>query len=235
MTAYNEMTFMPIKLDWCRRNDIDLYVIDNMSDDGTWEWLQSNGVASHRFDTQGAFHLEWLQQEIVKTLHDLKPDWVIYHGADLFFQTDGGIRATIERADSDGYNLIDMECLTFFNTGEQRNHPITSFRHFGSQGAITMIHKYYPDIVYKADDVRFSEHKNIRLSSDGVIINFGQTKRAQEREQTLSRRKRAWELGLNKNYGNHYTSGSDQNWIWDKIELQCIDTSKHLKYYESIL
>ena len=235
MTAYNEITFMPIKWEWCKKHNLELYVIDNMSTDGTWEWLQANGIPSHRFDTNGAFHLEWLQQEIIRTIHTIKPDWVIYHGADLFFQTPEGIRITIEKADARGYNLIAMECLTFYNTGEARQNPITSFKYFASQGNLVMIHKYGDDVRYLADDVRFTSTKNKCCIVEGCMINFGQTKTAEERESTLQRRKRAWELGLNASYGHHYVGGSKKKWLWDKKELTHISMSSHYGSYESIL
>ena len=228
MTAFNEMKYLPIKLDWCRINDVELYVIDNMSDDGTWEWLQDNNVASHRFDTQGAFHLQWLQQEIERTINTLDADWVIYHGADLFFQTPEGIRATIEQADRDGYNLIEMECINIFNTGDAVHE------YYKTIGNITMIHKNIEGVHYFSDDVRF-DNDNKKYLADGVIINFGLTKSAAEREQTFDRRKKAWELGLCENWGGHYTEGHDRGWIWDKQNLDYIVESKHYKHYLEFL
>lgn len=236
MTAYNELEFLPIKWDWCKRNGLDLYVIDNMSDDGTSEWLQSNGIPSHQFNTDGAFHLEWLQQEIIKTLNTLKPDWVIYHGADLFFQTDEGIRKTIERADKEGFNLIEMPCLTFYNTGEEReDNPINRYKYFANQGFLTMVHKYADDIRYMADDVRFTEQDNKLFTASGCMMNFGQTKTKEAREQTLARRRKAWEIGLPSNYGSHYNDGNVREWRWNKSELTNINDSQYLMYYESIL
>lgn len=228
MTAYNETTFLPIKLDWCRRHGLDLYVIDNYSDDGTWEWLQENNVASHRFDTQGAFHLEWLQAEIVRTLHILQPDWVIYDDADQFYQTDEGIRATIEQADEQGCNLIEMEFINILNTGDGEHN------YFNSPGKITKIHKYSSDILYTADNVSF-EGDNRKCFVDGVIINMGQIKTAEERNQTFERRKKAWELGLCRGWGTHYEGGNAINWLWDKADLEDIRLSKYYKFYAELI
>ena len=84
LTIYNEIKFLPYKLQYCIDNNLDLYVIDNMSNDGSWEWLQENNIKSHRFDTDGMFYLKALQKEMVKTVHKEKPDWAIYNGCDLF-------------------------------------------------------------------------------------------------------------------------------------------------------
>ena len=80
LTIYNEIKFLPYKLQYCIDNNLDLYVIDNMSNDGSWEWLQENNIKSHRFDTDGMFYLKALQKEMVKTVHKEKPDWAIYNG-----------------------------------------------------------------------------------------------------------------------------------------------------------
>ena len=84
LTIYNEIEFLPYKIKYCKENDLDLYIIDNMSNDGSWEWLQKNNIKSHRFDTNEMFDLKALQGEIISTVHKEKPNWVIYNGCDLF-------------------------------------------------------------------------------------------------------------------------------------------------------
>ncbi len=61
MHVYNEGKMLPYTLQYQKAHDVPLYVIDNMSNDGTWEVLQEQGIASHRFDTGGAFHRKDLQ------------------------------------------------------------------------------------------------------------------------------------------------------------------------------
>ena len=65
LTVWNEREYLPLKLEYCKQNKLEPYVIDNMSDDGSWEYLQDQGVKSHRVDTDGSFDLRILQDEIV--------------------------------------------------------------------------------------------------------------------------------------------------------------------------
>lgn len=104
--VYNEINFLKYRLKWSKYNQFDLFIVDNMSNDGTYEFLKQHQIAHSRIDTDGAFHLFMLQEEINKKIHEIKPDWVIYHGADMFYFSENGCRYDIERADSEGYELL---------------------------------------------------------------------------------------------------------------------------------
>ena len=47
--VYNEMEYLPHQLKYIKSQGLDVYVIDNCSTDGTWEWLQENKTPSHQF------------------------------------------------------------------------------------------------------------------------------------------------------------------------------------------
>tara|TARA_B100000315_G_C14180540_1_gene408697 strand:- start:132 stop:455 length:324 start_codon:yes stop_codon:yes gene_type:complete len=98
---WNEIDYLPLKIKWCEKNNIEPYIIDNMSDDGSWEWLQKNNIPSHRFDTGGAFHLSKLNDEMTKTLHKIKPSWIIYMGCDEFFVGDKPLIKTFKQYDKE--------------------------------------------------------------------------------------------------------------------------------------
>jgi hypothetical protein len=61
---------------------------------------------------------------------------------------------------------------------------------------------------------------NVGFSDDVFMFNFGNAKPAAERNQTLRRRRAAWQEGLRKNWGSHYEYGEKRNWTWRKDELQ---------------
>ena len=84
---YNELEWLQKKVDYCKDNGLNLYVIDNMSTDGTYEWLVDNRVCCHRFDTEEIYHLPRLQAEMMRVLKDLQPEWVVYLDADLFIDS----------------------------------------------------------------------------------------------------------------------------------------------------
>ena len=237
LTVYNEIKYLPLKVAWCKKNNLDLYVIDNMSNDGTWEYLQKNKIKSHRVNTNESFDLIALQKEIVKTLHKEKPDWVVYNGADLFFQTDGPktLYEHIISADTEGINLLEMSCIYMYNTGEDTSkfNPFNTYFYYRPFMTITMIHKYHKDVHYHADRVDVPNPKKKRLP--GVIINFGQAKTLEEREDTFKRRKKAWDSGkLHKDLGGHYREGKILNWVWEKNSLIDIRTSKFAKYFKEL-
>jgi hypothetical protein len=229
LTAYNEIEYLPIKWEFCKRNGLYLYVIDNMSDDGTWEWLKENNIPSHRFDTDGEFHLKKLQQEIIRTTRIIEPDWVIYNGCDLFPATEEPLGTIIERIDKQGYNSAAMPCVFVANTGEERtDNPFKTYFYYSEYRKLIMIYKYDPMIFYDADMVVLP-FKNA-TDIDGVMINYGGTKPPEEREETFKRRQKAWDSGMEPTHGSHYREGSRRGWVFTKEELKDIRQSDYFKY-----
>jgi len=231
LTIYNEIKFLPYKLQYCKDNDLDLYVIDNMSNDGSWEWLQDNNIKSHRFDTNGMFYLKALQKEMVKTVHEEKPDWAIYNGCDLFPLVKGSLGKKLEEINKEGYNLATIDYLMFCNTGEERSNPFTTYFHFHGLRSLMMIHKYDPKFDYYGDAVKISAQNKI-YNLEGVMPNYGCTKTKEERDETYARRKKAWDAGVTlKGHGIHYKGGKEINWLWEKDKLTDV---RNTKYYEFI-
>lgn len=243
LTTYNEVEFLPFKLNFCKHHNLDLYVIDNYSNDGTWQWLQDNNIKSHRFDTNGAFALELLQAEIINTLKFIKdkPDWVIYNGTDLFPISLPNLNDEIASIDSLGYNIASIDCIGMFNTGEVRQQsPFNTFFHYAlndkkNNKPLQMIHKYHPNIKYFGDHVYIPGEEPKVKKIDGVMINYGQTKTSAEREETLSRRQRAWDLNITpRGHGYHYSVGHKRNWLWSKSECIDIRESEYLPYIKHL-
>jgi glycosyltransferase involved in cell wall biosynthesis len=229
-TVYNELDYIPLKAAWCRANGLELYVIDNMSTDGTWEWLQKNGIASHRFDTAGEFHLVKLQEEMTKTIHRIKPDWVIYHGADLFFSTFMPLNKMIAIYDEKGFNRLAMQYAQVCFTGEERVVPFNPFSNFvyGSQGKVySFIGKYHPELKLQGDGLNFPDISEVQIV--GVIANYGHTKERERREETVKRREKAWANGLAANLGRHYKR-APETWQWAKEMLTDLRKSSAWKY-----
>jgi hypothetical protein len=232
--VWNEIKFIKYKHEWAKDQGIDLYIIDNMSDDGTWEYLQENNIPSHRLDTNGTFDLIRLQSEVIKVLHQIKPDWYIYHGADLFFFTPDGIKNDIIKTDKEGYDSISLKHLEIRNSGENFELGMNLFDtyFFGTiEPDLTMIGKYSNNIEIIADNINHIKTKNIK---SGLLVNYGMTKSKEEREETLRRRQKAWESGLNKNYGIHYPMGQKINWTWDRNILTDIRNTEYSYYLNTI-
>ncbi len=233
-TVYNEMKCLPDMVKYWRAQDIEMYYIDNYSTDGTWEYLQAENIPSHRLDTNQAFDLAAIQDEIEKTLHKLKPDWFIYAAADLYYATDKPLKETISKATIQGYNQITLPCFYAHNTGERRNNQLFGTYYYVSKrkNPLVMISKYHKDISLKGDCIVMPNPNFVGIN--GMIINFGQTKSKKEREETYKRRQKAWERGLSKHYGAHYLEGQKVNWKWEKDQLIDIRSLNEYKYYEQM-
>lgn len=232
--VYNEMAYLPMKLEWMRREGLDsLYIIDNMSTDGTWEWAQKNNIPSHRLDTNGAFDLDRLNSEVISVLHKIKPDWVIIIDPDTFFITQNGIKKDIEITNNEGYDGIHLDYIAMINTGEESKefdpfntyfyaHPVTK--------TLRQAAKYRSDISLLADDfMPFGKPKKI----EGCEINYGNTK-GKIRDEVYERRIKAWNNGLNPGYGGHYKTGNSLGWQWEKGDKMDVRDSKYYEYIKTL-
>ena len=63
----------------------DIFVMDNFSNDGTYEWLLENNISTTRIDTNDSFYLSKLQRALVEEIKKISPDWIIYTGVDMFY------------------------------------------------------------------------------------------------------------------------------------------------------
>ena len=65
LTVWNEREYLPLKLEYCKQNKLEPYIIDNMSTDGSWEYLQENKIPSHRLSN--SFILLFIPHIIIKS------------------------------------------------------------------------------------------------------------------------------------------------------------------------
>lgn len=225
LSTWNEADFIRWKINWARNNGVELYVCDNMSDDGTWEILQKEGIRCHQYDTRGIFSEHLMQAEVRQAMDALRPDWMIYNGADLFPIISGGIRAACNRADSIDANVIRLKFLSARYTGEDRQPgelPFLKYTHCHDDGYLDFIFRWHKDIRLNGDSVEFPYEKRV-LIPDGLMINYGDTKTKERRLATLMRKQKAWnDLGENPGLGEHLRAGFERGWLWDKKELQNI-------------
>ena len=66
------------------------------------------------------------------------------------------------------------------------------------------------------------------------MINYGNTKTKEEREETLERRRKAWANGEPPGHGSHYLEGERNNWIWPIEDLTDIRETKYWKYVQKL-
>jgi glycosyltransferase involved in cell wall biosynthesis len=229
--AYNERPYIPYMVDYYRDQGCDLFIIDNYSTDGTYEWLVENNVRTIRVDTNESFHLKKLQYALGAALVNIRPDWVVYCGVDCYYHFRGTIVEEVQKAEQSGCSIIEIQHYSIYNTGERFQLPFPSTYFYGQRNRnLQMIGKYSPQFRFVADSVAVPNKKV--YSSDGIFLNYGMCKPKEERERTYARRQKAWKLGEDRGHGVHYRPAQQHNWIWNKKKLIDIRTTS---FYNMIL
>ena len=218
MSIYNEKNFLPLKIQWCRNNNIDLYVCDNISDDGSWELLQKEEIASHQYDTDGMFSETLMQKEIKETLQKLSPEWVLYMGCDMFFDI------------PKNYNEYDYISFFYYapkNTGETPSvpfNPFMTYKYAVPCGGINFLFKWSEEVIFNADEIKIP---GTGLHNRTLALNYGDTKSKDEREHVKERKEKAWKNGDPVAWGQHYRHGSSIDWTWEKERLVNLEQTSH--------
>lgn len=221
--CYNEIKLFPYQYEHCRQNNIEMFVIDNLSNDGTKEFLESKNIPHCSFDTNESFDLTALQVVLTQKIHELKPDWFIYSAGDMFYETFDGLRNTILKCDAEGYNKIGMKLRQFPNIGEEIKPGNPFYNHIFACKKIeydcftdirTLIAKYSDNVRIDPDDIVLDNP--VIKENAGIIFEMHACKTTEDRMQTYHRRKKAWENGLNNKYGAHYAMGAEHKFIFDK-------------------
>ena len=177
MCCYNEIEYIPKCIRLYQQHDIDIVVFDNISTDGSWEWLNDNNIKCYQFDTNGCFYLQKQQESRLDYIKS-KPeyDWIIYGDADEYITCKKPLMDIFDFADKNKCNIIKMKSFDIHNTGESRSEDITKDYFFykeryGRFGGITRIHRNVPGVVYEGD---FISVPNMKVCSirEGNILNY---------------------------------------------------------------
>jgi len=231
--VYNEIKYLPENIQFWKKQGVKVYVIDNYSNDGTWEWLVENNIPCHRFSTNDSFDLKALQSEASNVVNQIKPDWVIMGAADLYYIADNGMKETLTYLESKGYNQVELMCWMMKSTGEAFALPFWNNFYYGDRWTrLVMISKYYEGLRFEADKIVINNPKIAFI--DGIVVNYGGCKPIAEMEVKLARRKKAWENGLNKDWGHHYRDDKAKGWVFKKHELDDVRTHADFKYFKKL-
>lgn len=231
--VYNERAYIEDAIKYYQRQGCGIYIIDNMSDDGTWEWLQENNIMSQQIDTNDAFHLDILQQRMIDVLHVIQPDWFVWFAPDMFHVFDTPIVDTITAASECGFNQIKSPCYCFKNTGETEVGKFWDIYHYAKPDyRVTLISKYCSQIQISGDSIFYPNANPIKA---GIILEYGACKPREIMEAKLARRRKAWQMGLNPGYGKHYLIGEQNNWIGNASTLVFDQSMKEILYAQQLL
>jgi len=233
--VYNERPYIEDMINYYKTQGVSIYIIDNISNDGTFEWLKEN-VECSQFDTNESFDLRLLQKELQRIVYLKKPDWVIYASADLYYVFDKTISETIKEANRLGYNQLSVRCYGALNTGEKEQTSLFKHYNYGRYWKnLEMNAKFTEGFQMNGDNIILNDSKKIDLG--GIMCNYGACKPIAEQREKLKRREKAWANGLNVETGRHFKKYEKINWIWDKNEcdnlLECEDSKYFKKLNES--
>lgn len=230
--CYNELFLLPYLKKHLDNNKIDLFIIDNMSDDGTEKWIVENNIEHIKLDTGGAFDLRPIHEEMNKVIHQKKPDWLIYGACDMFYESVNGFRGMIELADSQRFDLLETETIDFPVTGEEIK-PGNPFKNYYTCKIEVryqkLIAKYYPHIKIDVDEIVNNE--GLVKSNAGVCFEMHSAKTTEQRIASYERRKKAWKNGLESCYGNHYRDGYEKKYIEDPDKCINITETRHIEQF----
>jgi hypothetical protein len=237
---YNELELLPFKIDYMKRNGIEFYVFDNMSTDGSWEWLKENKIPSEQFDSKEMFDLSVNLKLLDKKIHEVKPDWAIMAGTDIFYvHLTKTLVEVIEFADKAGFSCIHdcYRSFQFLFTGDEKpgNDPRLTYMHYASVSLDTIcIAKYSPSLKLDKADV-FTVHDAKRFKDeDFIMLHYSIRHDGKERKtEQYARRKKAWKCGhVDPDYGVHYKRIVEGNkFMSDK---SCLFDIRNSKFWERI-
>lgn len=232
--CYNEIEYLPKVVSYYQNENIDIFIADNKSSDGSWEWMNDNNLPCIQFDTDGCFDLK-AQQAVRKTLAEGRPeyDWIIYGDADEYIVCSKSLSDVFAFADEVKCNIIKMKSFDIYNTGEDRGGDIThTYFHYKERytrfDGIERIYRNTKGVTYDGDFIHIPNKKTC-LVRDGNILNYGCTKTKAQRLDVYERRQKSWKDGRTpRGHGVHYKINTDRDWTWNKDELS--DMRNHKDY-----
>jgi hypothetical protein len=194
-----------------------------------------NNIPCYRIDTNGMFHIDMLQAELLKQIRKINPSWVIYGSADIFYIFDKPLNEIIDLAETQGYNQIQSSCYGALNTGEGFGLPLYKYYKRGVYWKdLIMISKFNETFTFFNDHIEI-ENKNI-YNPGGVLVNYGGCKPIDEQKVKLQRRQKAWnEGGLRLGSGRHFRKYEKINWTWDEKETLLFLESLHKELFDKLI
>lgn len=230
---YNEMDIFPYLLEHYKSQDVEMFVFDNYSDDGTWEYLNDHKIECERLDTGGKLSTITFMESMMAKWRERKPDWCIYMDADEFPLTSefSTLKELVEDRDEKGFNVLRQERVNFRPVGTEdysRGDPLKIYRYYFHElphqhPKNERIFKFSEEISVIPTGGHFVTklYKNISHEPlDNPIFHY--TIREGAKEKIIERvvRRNKDEETTEKGWNVHYqTFVDDDKWLWNKDEL----------------
>lgn len=236
--VYNEIDILPWLLKYYESHSIDVFIFDNFSTDGTWEWLLDHKVDCERLDSHGKFSLVQFIKKMTEIWHKFKPDWCIYLDADEFpltFQF-SSLRELISDRDKTGFNVIRQTRVNFRPTGTEDfslGDPRKIYRyyfinwpdgHWNVDCERIFKYSYEIDLVTGAGHVCGLYNRYVSFEPlNNPIFHYTMRENAKEKILRLHARRTLDEETCALRWNTHYKKFLQKDkWVWDPNELHDI-------------
>lgn len=228
MNSYNELPLLQWKHRYCKAFGFDMFIVDNMSTDGSVEFMQANGIEFCQIDTNEVFDLRPLLVEMNVQLHRIKPDWFIYEGMDVFPTFATTLQNEIAHIESSGYTQISLPQLLIYAYKPFENPFRECNRYRIRYESLALISKYTEDVYISPDCINIP-NKNV-WRGNGAFFELHCYNTPERRAELLERRRRAWENGMPSNWGTHYQEEAYTGFVWPRERTQDIKDNEYYNW-----
>jgi glycosyltransferase involved in cell wall biosynthesis len=135
LAAYNESRFIDELIRHYSSQNVEIYLIDNCSTDGTPDIARryyGHGVCGiETLPRDGVFRLRRLLERKEALAKSIEAQWFVHLDADEFFLPPADHRTlpeAFEAVERDGYNVVNFQEFTFTPTVESPDHDHPDFR-----------------------------------------------------------------------------------------------------------
>ena len=235
--VHNEIDILPYLLSYYDSQGIEVFIFDNYSDDGTWEYLQANNIECERINSDGSFSLAWFIEKRMEKWREIKPDWCIFLDADEFpltFQLPS-LKELIETRDREGFNVIKQTRVNFRPTGSEdfsQGDPLKIYRYYfirfpKGKGHLQCERIFkYSDLMRLAGGGHAVWRVDKKVSAeplDNPIFHYSMRENAEEKTRQRFDRHNKGGKGVRRRWNEHYAKYIKNNvWVWDKDKLEDI-------------
>ena len=253
MPVFNEVDIVKKSVSRLLSQGIDVYVIDNWSDDGSYEILLemsyvNNKIKIERFPSEPVCEYMW--SDILNRMEELSLeldyDWFIHVDADEFLEGYSSyisLKDCIKIADHSGYDVIDFTLLDFRPTSpipEAETHLPNRWE-FSTRGGAKYLQRAWknngvrPDF-HKSGGHFLTTHQRM-FPFNFLIMHFPirnemQAHRKIFRDRLPRFKTERANLGWHTQYDG-YTK--EDHFVWDESNLQCLELGLQSEYLPEIL
>jgi hypothetical protein len=253
MPVFNEIDIVEKSVSRLLFQGLDVYVIDNWSDDGSYEKLvdlsrQHENIKVERFPSAPVNEYMW--HEILKRMEELslelQYDWFVHVDADEFLEgNDSGIslKESIYKVDISGYDVIDFTLIDFRPTKitEDLENELPDCWEFSSRNGARNIQRAWKNTGVKPDFHKSGGHvlktHNRIFPFNFLLMHFPIRNSVQGRKKIF--RDRLPRFRTEKlNFGWHtqydeFNHGSE--FLWENSKLHSLEPNLQVEFLPEIL